>query len=50
LFDTRKDSGGFVELMDVSPLIQRQLENMARAHEAWDGRTDPIRPMASSFA
>jgi hypothetical protein len=50
LFDTRKDSGGFVELMDISPLIQRQLENMARAHQEWDGRTDPIRPMASSFA
>jgi hypothetical protein len=50
LFDTRKDSGGFVEFMDVSPLIQRQLENMARAHQEWDGRTEPIRSMASAFA
>jgi hypothetical protein len=50
LFDTRRDSGGFVELMDISPLIQRQLENMARAHREWDGQTDPVRPMASSFA
>jgi hypothetical protein len=36
--------------MDVSPLIQRQLENMARAHQEWDGRTEPIRSMASAFA
>jgi hypothetical protein len=50
LFDTRRDSGGFVEFMDISPLIQRQLDNMARAHREWDRRTDPIRPMASSFA
>jgi hypothetical protein len=49
LFDTRQDSGGFVEFMDISPLIQRQLENMARAHREWDGRTDPVRSMASSF-
>lgn len=50
LFDTRTDSGGFVELMDISALIQRQLDNMARAHREWDGRTDPVRPMASAFA
>lgn len=50
LFDTRRDSGGFVELMDISALIQRQLENMERAHREWDGRTQPVRPMASSFA
>jgi hypothetical protein len=36
--------------MDISPLIQRQLENMARAHRDWDGHTDPVRTMASSFA
>lgn len=50
LFDARKDSGGFIELMDISPLIQRQLENMARAHREWDYKTDPVRPLASSFA
>jgi hypothetical protein len=50
LFDTRQDSGGFVEFMDLSPLIQRQLENMERAHREWDRRTDPVRSLASSFA
>jgi hypothetical protein len=50
LFDTRRDSGGFVELMDISPLIQRQLDNMARAHHEWDGISEPVRSMASSFA
>lgn len=50
LFDARKDSGGFIEIMDMSPLIARQLENMQRAHREWDGHTDPVRSMASSFA
>jgi hypothetical protein len=49
LFDTRKDTGGFVELMDISPMIARQLDNMARAHREWDGHSQPIRPFASSF-
>jgi hypothetical protein len=48
--DTRRDSGGFVELMDISPLIQRQLDNMARAHYEWDGISEPVRSMAGSFA
>lgn len=49
LFDTRKDTGGFVELMDISPLIARQLDNMARAHREWDGHSQPVRSLASSF-
>jgi hypothetical protein len=50
LFDTRKDSGGYIELMDMSPMVRRQLENMARAHREWDGKTNPVRPLAESFA
>jgi hypothetical protein len=49
LFDTLRDSGGFVELMDLSPLVERQLETMAKAHREWDRVTRPIRPMAESF-
>jgi Glyoxalase/Bleomycin resistance protein/Dioxygenase superfamily len=50
LFDARRDSGGYIEIMDISPFITRQLENMQRAHREWDGRSEPIRSMASSFA
>lgn len=49
LFDTRKDNGGFVEIMDLSPLITRQLGNMARAHLDWDRHTQAVRPLSSSF-
>lgn len=49
LFDTRGDNDGFIELMEISPLIERQMENMARAHREWDGHSDPRRPLASSF-
>lgn len=50
LFDARRDSGGFIEIMDVSPMIKRQLENMSRIHSEWDGHTEPVRTLASSFA
>jgi catechol 2,3-dioxygenase-like lactoylglutathione lyase family enzyme len=50
LFDTRKDSGGYIELMDISPLVARQLETMAHAHREWDGKTRPVRPLLESFA
>lgn len=50
LFDARRDSGGFIELMDISPMVSKQLENMARAHEEWDGHTRPVRPLMESFA
>jgi hypothetical protein len=49
LFDTRRDSGGFVEIMDLSPFILAQIDRMAKAHEDWDGHTRLVRPMAESF-
>jgi hypothetical protein len=50
LFDTRRDSGGFVEIMDLSPFIVAQMNRMATAHEHWDGHSRLLRPMAESFA
>ncbi|MDB6063379.1 MAG: methylmalonyl-CoA mutase [Verrucomicrobiaceae bacterium] len=50
LFDTQRDSNGFVELMEMSPLIARQFGNMERAHLEWDGHTDPRRSLAAAFA
>jgi hypothetical protein len=49
LFDTRRDSGGFVEIMDLSPFIVAQINRMAKAREEWDGHTRLVRPMAESF-
>ena len=50
LFDTRRDNGGYIELMDMSPMVSRQLETMARAHREWDGAARPVRPLMESFA
>jgi Glyoxalase/Bleomycin resistance protein/Dioxygenase superfamily len=49
LFDTRCDSGGFVEIMDLSDPLLAQIDRMATAHQRWDGQTRLIRPMAESF-
>ncbi len=46
LFDTRAVSGAYVELMELSPAMLGSLSLMAKAHAAWDGITDPIRPMS----
>jgi hypothetical protein len=50
LFDTRRDSGGFVEIMDLSPFLEAQIGRIASAHEAWNGRDRLVRPMAETFA
>lgn len=49
LFDARKDTGGFIEIMEMSPLLTGQMEFMAKAHSEWDGKTDPVRTLESSF-
>ena len=45
LFDTRGVNGAYVELMELSEAMLGSLALMAKAHEAWDGVTDPVRPM-----
>jgi len=50
LFDTRKDNGGYIELMDMSPMMTRQMETMARAHREWDRIARPVRPLMEAFA
>jgi hypothetical protein len=49
LFDTRRDSGGFVEIMDLSPALLAQIERIGTAHEQWDGHTRLVRPMTETF-
>jgi hypothetical protein len=49
LFDTRQVSGGFVEIMDLSPFLLAQMERIAKAHEQWDGQSRPVRAMAETF-
>ena len=46
LFDTRAANGAYVELMELSEAMLGSLSLMAKAHAAWDGITDPIRPMS----
>jgi len=46
LFDTRAVNGAYVELMELSEAMLSSLTLMAKAHAAWDGITDPVRPMA----
>jgi hypothetical protein len=46
LFDTRAASGAYVELMELSEAMLGSLALMAKAHAAWDGMTDPVRPMS----
>jgi hypothetical protein len=50
LFDAQRDSSGFIELMEMSPMIERQFANMLKAHLEWDRRTEPRRPFAAAFA
>ncbi|GLU37320.1 VOC family protein [Pseudomonas sp. NBRC 100443] len=50
MFDSRADNGGFIELMDLSPMIVQQLQRISLAHQAWDGYSDPVRPMSELFA
>jgi hypothetical protein len=45
LIDTRKETGGFVELMDMSPMFTGLVEKMEHAHRTWDRRTDPVRSL-----
>jgi Glyoxalase/Bleomycin resistance protein/Dioxygenase superfamily len=45
LFDTRAESGVYVELMELSPEMLGALARMEKAHATWDGKTDPARSM-----
>jgi Glyoxalase/Bleomycin resistance protein/Dioxygenase superfamily len=45
LFDTRKSSGAYTELMALSPAMLGSLALMEKAHARWDGVTDPVRSM-----
>lgn len=45
LFDTRSVNGSYVELMELSEAMQGSLALMEKAHNEWDGKTDPIRGM-----
>ena len=46
LFDTRAETGGFVEFMDLHIAFEGLVGKMAQAREDWDGRSDPVRPLA----
>ena len=46
LFDTRATNGAYVELMELSGAMLNSLSLMAKAHAAWDGKSDPVRPMS----
>lgn len=50
MFDAREETGGFIEIMEMLPMIKNQFANMEQAARDWDGSTDPIRSLASSFA
>ena len=41
--DTRASLGAFMEIMDYA-VWRPSHEALLRAHRAWDGRTDPVRP------
>ncbi|WP_422342792.1 VOC family protein [Parasphingorhabdus sp.] len=45
LFDTYKNYGYYVELMELSDAIQESLALMEKAQATWDGKTDPVRSM-----
>jgi len=49
LFDARKDTGGFLEVMEMSESLTGQIETIAKAHQEWDRTTRPVRPMMESF-
>jgi hypothetical protein len=45
LFDTCKAYGYYIELMEMSAQMQQTLALMEKAHNSWDGITDPVRGM-----
>lgn len=45
LFDTRTVNGAYVELMELSGAMLFSLALIEKAHEQWDGVTDPVRAM-----
>ena len=45
LFDTYREFGHYVELMEMSDAILQTLSLMEKAHANWDGITDPVRGM-----
>jgi hypothetical protein len=50
LFDTTRDNGGFVELMDLTPTSFGPMAKVHAAHVGWDGVTRPRRAFAELFA
>lgn len=46
LFDTRAANGVYVELMELSDSMLGTLSLMAKARAAWDGGSDPVRPLS----
>jgi len=46
LFDTRATNGAYVELMELSDAMLGSLALMEKAHNTWDGMTDPVRAMS----
>lgn len=42
-FDTRRDQGGYVEIMDLSPGFLGMMAKIRQAAESWDGETEPSR-------
>ena len=42
-FDARPQVGCFVEIHGTSPAVLAMFEGWKRAHDEWDGKTDPIR-------
>lgn len=49
LFDTGAANGAYVELMELSPGMLAGMRRMEQAAREWDGRTDPVRDMASLY-
>ena len=47
LFDTRRENGGFVELMEQTPSFHALLAAMRNAYDSWDRVSEPVRPLAS---
>lgn len=45
LFDTCKEFGYYIELMEMSDAMLQTLALMEKAHLQWDGVTDPVRGM-----
>ena len=45
LFDTQDANGGFIELMDLHISFSGMVQRMSDAHQDWDRKTDPVRPL-----